>query len=283
MSKLTPFILIVVFITLSSLPSCRKVSDYIHGHPDAHDSLCRIIKMSVSTYYSANLYTFSYNKSGDPISILDTNRIGTNGNDDQYFRYDRSGRLTDHVLTFIGETDNVIAWHKYGYPRNNFITDTAIYYFGEVTKPAPNAANAPNGYSIFGYTLDVHGRIIQYWSLPKDPHQTPPPPENVTYDANGNLTSSNPERYYDDKVNVYRTNKVWQFVYGDYSRNNLLPRSPSNPVYPRVPDPVYNDFGLPLLIPNSFERTMGLFGMNNIAPVIELTYACRISQGPINY
>jgi len=263
MSKNTSFVLTALF-TLSILSSCRKVYDYIHDHPDGHESLCRVMKMSVRTYYSANLYTFSYNAKGDPISILDSGRIGTFGNDDQYFRYDRFGRLSDYVGTFIGQTNDVIFWHKYAYARPNFITDTTLFYIGDVTKPSPNAADAVNGYSIHAYTLDAYGRIAGI------------------YDANGNLVQSNPDRYYDDKVNVYRTSKVWQFVYQNYSRNNLLPRSPGNP-YPRLPDPVYNDFGLPLQLPNSFERTMGLFGENNIDPTIDITYACALSNGPINY
>lgn len=282
MSKITHFVL-AASLMLSSLSSCRKVYDFIRDHPDARVSLCRVdtIRFNRDNTFD-DMLTVTYNKKGDPVTLLSHNIHGSGG---QYFRYDRFDRLTDYIQTDIWDTGQApfaILWHKYGYPRPGFVTDTSFSDFGDASKPAPNAADDPIGYFIVGYTFDAHGRIDRYWSVPKDPHQPPQPGTKVIYDAGGNQPLTNAQRYYDNKVNAYRTNKVWQFVYHNYSRNNELPLSP-DPGVITLPSPVYNDLGLPLLLPNSFEHTMSFFGLSSTGPTFEITYACSMPKGPIDY
>ena len=282
MSKLTCFILAATFM-LSTATSCRKAFDFIRDHPGAHASFCRVDTIRIKfDNPSDDVLTVTYNKKGDPVTVLSHSKFSVGG---QYFRYDLLNRLTDYIQTDIWDTGQApfaVNWHKYGYPRPGFVTDTTFSDFGDASKPAPNAADDPIGYFIVGYTFDAQGRIDRYWSVSKDPHQPPQPGAKVIYDANGNQPLTNAERYYDDKVNAYRTNKVWQFVYHNYSRNNELPLSP-DPGVIILPSPVYNDLGLPLLLPNSFERNMTFFGLTSTGPTFNITYACSMPKGPIDY
>ena len=282
MSKITLPVLAALLI-LAALPSCRKVYDFIRDHPDAHENFCRVSKLTIrGALGDPDLFIFSYNAKGNPISIVDSVPPGSNGNVDQYFRYDGLDRLTDFITTFIGSNVAII-WHKYAYPGQGFITDTVLEYTGRSDGPAP-IAGASSSFLLFihGYSLDARGRISKYWTLSENPHQPPVFDGDAIYDAGGNLPLPHAGLYYDDKVNVYRTNKIWQFVYQDYSRNNILPSDPGTP-YPPLPLPVYNDFGLPVLLPNSLERNRTLFFLNNTNPTMVITYACSMPKGSVDY
>src|SRR6185369_6306838 len=114
---------------------------------------------------------------------------------------------------------------------------------------------------IKGYQLDKEGRISKVYTLSGLPHQPPQLDGEVTYDANGNLPLAGPDLSYDDKVNVYRTNKVWQFVFQDYSRNNQVKID-----YFFFNE--YNNFGLPTLIRNLTSTSYNhyLFGLQDSSP-----------------
>ena len=276
MKKITLFTL-TVFIILYTQSSCRKVYDYIHDHPDGHESLCRITQLRLlGAAHERDTFNVIYNSQGDPVSLLATNSVPNGTNLDQYFRYDHHGRLSDYLVTFTQAT-GVLIWHKYAYPRNNFVVDTVINYpDNAVDGPAPIAGVGPGYYYIQGWTLDAFGRIVKWWSIPTDPTQPPGLLSTVTYDANGNTPLSRPDLTYDNKVNPYRTNKVWQFVYINYSRNNLLQADHSF-------TPVYNDFGLPLNIPNLLPFDVQHFGLEDTGSQIDISYACSAPKGPVNY
>ena len=263
-------------ISLISQSSCRKVYDFIRDHPDAHDSLCRITRIYARGYFGhPDTFNIAYNAKGSPLSMLATGPYGTSGNLDQYFRYDRYNRLTDYLWTFI-KSNGALVWHKYGYPRPNFVTDTVISYTGEIHGPSPIAASSYY-YYIVGYTLDAHDRIERVWGLPNDPHEPPQPGGLIIYDANGNLPPSDSGVVYDNMVNPYRTNKVWQFVYNDYSRNNQVLTGLF------APTPIYNSFGLPVSLPNLNIRNYIIFFLSNTDPAMQFEYACSPPKGPINY
>ena len=267
----------LTLIMLFTLSSCRKFVDYFHDHPDAHDTLCRITRIACSGYSGyPDTFNVTYNAKGNPISLLEQNP-GTRTDDiDQYFRYDRYDRLTDYLYTFTG-SHGVLVWHKYGYPRKNFVTDTTIGYTGLTDGPAPIADSNSR---VIGYTLDANGKIIKTWAVL--PHLPPQDGSDVVYDANGNLPVPFPDvtQYsYDDKVNVYRTNKIWQFVYNDYSRNNMI-------LDDHFFFPTYNEFGLPLSIRNletPYATSHALFNLVYTSPSIDIEYACTVPHGPGGY
>ena len=277
MKKFTLFTL-TIFIVLCTQSSCRKVYDYIRDHPDGHDSLCRITQIKAVDFYGFNdTFNITYNRKWDPVSMLSTSTYFTGSNIEQYFRYDSRGRLSDYFYTYI-KAEGALLWHKYGYPRDNFVTDTLMEYTGTIHGPTPIAGQGENiYYSIIGYTLDAHGRIVKGWFIPNDPDQPLQLAGTTTYDANGNKVLSIPELTYDNKVNAYRTSKVWQFVYQDYSRNNVVRND-------GLFTPLYNSFGLPLNIRNLSTYYLYLpFEIQNSAPQLDMTYACTAPKGPVDY
>jgi len=248
MKKITLFTL-TVFIILCTQSSCRKVYDYIRDHPNGHESLCRITQLRLLGYaHEHDTFNVIYNSQGNPISMLATDQVPNATNFDQYFRYDHQGRLSDYLVTFTQAT-GVLIWHKYSYPGTNHVTDTVINYSdAAVDGPAPIAGVGAGYYYIQDWPLDAYGRIT------------------APYDANGNKVLSRPDLTYDNKVNPYRTNKIWQFVYNDYSRNNVIKADHSF-------TPVYNDFGLPLSIPNLLPYFQH-FDLENTGLQIDIDYDC---------
>ena len=270
-------LLCLAISSLFTATSCRKVCDFIRSHPDAHDSLCRITKFYVTNVlHTPDTFYLSYNTKGDPISMLSTSPPAAPGNLDQYYRYDRLGRLSDYMLTFIKQSGAVF-WHKYAYPRRDYIIDTFILYpnNGDIHGPAPDSHDGSGG-STTAYSLDAHDRIVKVWSL-NDPHH-PQLMQEIKYDANGNKIQADSALIYDDKLNPYRTNRIWQFLFNDYSRNNLILNDP-------FVNNMYNEFGLPTQLGNleNHNPNILLFGSSNIDPYIHITYACSMPKGPIDY
>ena len=99
-----------------------------------------------------------------------------------------------------------------------------------------------------------------------------------TYDANGNRNLTDHTLTYDDKINPYLTNKVWQFLNLDYSVNNPV-RTDSS--YTNV----YNELGLPVDLQAivDYDDNLILFGVQNFNPNIQITYACPMIHAPVSY
>jgi hypothetical protein len=290
MSKHSFFPLAAFAVTLLVLSSCRKVYDFIRDHPDAHDSLCRITKINLTgAFNEADEFDISYNDKGNPTTMLvhppgNPSLIGPIGNLNSWFKYDKHDRLLYYYSNFPagdGGTNDPnamsgIAFHKYTYPRPDFVTDTLIFYPGGTGFPPMYDSGLQT--SISGYTLDVHGRISKVWQLFRDPHQPPQLIQEMNYDAKGNLPLPGTDLSYDDKVNPYRTNRIWQFVFNNYSRNNVVKID-----YYYFTQ--YNEFGLPLNLRN-LEMSpyyYSLFDMTNTGADMTFTYACSIPKGPIDY
>ena len=277
MSKLTPLpmaVLSVAFVALLTFSSCRKVYDYIRDHPDAHDTLCRITQIRVMQPYGvADTFNFNYNARGNPISMLKSNHFGIIINFDLYFRYDNQDRLTDFIFAYEGSSF-VIGWDKFGYPRKNFITDSNMVVNGQTPDgPAPVRDHT----NIYGYTMDAFGRIAKGYIVSDNPNEPPVFSYDAIYYANGNQPPPGPGLTYDNKVNLYSTNKIWQFIFKDYSRNNLVPRDPS------LARPTYNTFFLPVTYPNIEALNASFFFLRNFDSTMYISYACSMPKGPINY
>jgi len=287
--KLLLFPAIIILFTTTS---CRKVFDFIRDHPDAHDSLCRVTNINLNDAYNVPIVAdISYNSKGNPITIFvhfpgyPPSTLGFIASVNRWFKYDKYDRLLYSFINFPSggggppPDPNItygLGFHKYAYPRPNFITDSLIFYPSDTTYPP--IYDSVNGTSITGYTLDARGRISKVWNLSRDPHQPPQLIQEMVYDANGNLPLPDSSLSYDDKVNPYRTNKIWQFVFNDYSRNNMVKID-----YFYFTQ--YNSFGLPLNLRNlqDYPYYHYLFGLYNTAADMTFTYACSAPKGPINY
>ena len=256
------------------LSSCQKAIDYIEQHPDAYVPPCRITNYRVLLFETPVNFVVAYDANGNPVTMMDSDRVHPLGMD-RYFRYDNQGRVSDYMQAFPPSL-NAVAWHKYFYARRDYVIDTAMFYeTGNVQGPSPLAKNAGE-YYIYAYTLDQLGRIVKVWSIPIDPPYTPSLQTTVVFDANGNPPVPNPQLSYDNKVNPYRTNKTWQFIFQDYSRNNLI--NPADGFSPQ-----YNVFGLPLDLDNLEQWNFALFDQENDGPAASLQYACDIPKGPVVY
>jgi hypothetical protein len=240
--KLTARIFFAACILL--VLSCNKIldiKDLIHQHDN--DKLCKVLTItSTSTpspYGGPVTAQFSYNKNGDPTSVI-FNQVGT-GRPNLIFRYDKYGRLTDYAGPYTNGMYEF--WHHYQYLNNRIVSDT-LFGFGEIRNDTLFPSNQYALTTQFEY--DAFGRIIKtiqhnvfyYRNL-----------DDVIiiykYDNNGNLShriwyygtpSQRDEVFtdYDNQVNIHRTSNVFMFVDANYSINNPIKATS------------YNNSGLPL-------------------------------------
>jgi hypothetical protein len=165
---------------------------------------------------------------GNPISVLYKNG-GATGFPEYYFYYDRQGRLKELFQDGFPE-----ARHRYGYDANNrIVTDTLTHF--------PSSPEISDIY-VSTFTYDNQGRIIKenirnlyYHGEPLKPTRNP----TYTYDNRGNLAVAGwKSSSYDNKVSIFRSHPVFQFIFRNYSRNNAAPEAK------------YNSKGLPTSIQN---------------------------------
>jgi len=256
---------IVPVVTASLLFfACTKI-DQIRHHPSGIGKYCRIESLDVDIYgNSGTLHIqFFYNEAGDPVETRLMN--GPFGHTN-HFRYDKKGRLTDILFTDPGQTF-VYIWDRYSYPSPRMIIDSAYQYQGSVNDPNP--PNDPDKVvKITKIQLDEMGRPIRYFTYYSDPN-IPWSDNELSYDKNGNLVR--PGVTYDDKINIYQTNRVWQLMNGDYSRNN--PTAGGVNGLPRTPA-AYNKFGLPTKFLGSAIRIFG-----DSFDTMRVTYSCDVPEG----
>lgn len=182
---------------------------------------CKIT--SITTSDAAWAFTsavFEYNQKGNPVTVTPAN-IGT-GTPRHEFRYSNNHLLTEYIGAYTNGFFEF--WYKYQYDNQRRIIRDTQFVFGQYLQQPTN----PFYVRVTDYVYDAQDRIIQTTTT-----QLQPGPDvfvrNYAYDALGNLTG----RVYDDKVNLHRTNKIYQFIDRDYSVNN--------PVAPNG----YNEAGLP--------------------------------------
>ncbi len=136
--------------------------------------------------------------------------------------------------------------------------DSLVEYQGDFTK-YPNPPYPGGGtVSVTLYRLDREGRPVSYTY--SDRYQTGS--GTIEYDRAGNRVI--PGVTYDNKVNVYQTNKIWQQAFGDYSRNNPYPAGIS----------AYNNYGLPVEYLSTPSLYVSTFGFPPTNYLIRLTYSC---------
>lgn len=263
--------------------SCKKGYEVIHNPNQSHTP-CQISKIVfTSLAYQPDDYDIFYNAHGTPDSMIDNHPAGNYGNPRYFFRYDSLGRLSDWMLcnqpfsSYGGYF--AFAWHKYEWTSANYVIDTLITYAGDVHGPRPIASQINTSNTIWAYTLDSHGRISKDWTIKGYNESTHAPVLGATYvyDSTGNLPLTDTTLTYDNKINLYRTNWVWEFIFHDFNRNNTIKKTPFFGGY------AYNTYGLPTDMEPNYLGFAGQFNIINNGPNTQFSYACSMDQGPVDY
>jgi hypothetical protein len=219
---------------------------------------CRITTISGANSDFPDTLTFFYNPDGTP-SHIDRQDV-TDGSPKYLFRYDNQGRLLDYVAAF----DNGAAesWIRYYYNEaTRTVIDTQYtdarqyqtwppYYFGFVLSEVKR--------------YDELGRIVSYqhyilYQVPGSDSAELMYSQTYTYDREGDLAGLP----HDDKINIHRTNPVWQFIDNDYATNNEISIQPFNAQY--------DTYKLPILMPGS-NSVPFLFDLE--FPTLAIRYSC---------
>ncbi|HTR29596.1 MAG TPA: hypothetical protein VMH27_10020 [Puia sp.] len=200
---------------------CQKAVVYEENHPGVYN-VCRVAGFNLGPNGAGQVVT--YNQAGNPVSVLaitpPINGAGVN----LYFNYDDHNRVRDYQIIYYQGTTPVV-WHRYTYPRPHIAIDSEYAYdTGPRTAPYPELSSF-QGLSVDSF--DDEGRILRQGNGPTDPV--------FVYDERGNNTADPNFRTFDDKINPYRTNYTWMFVFHSFNTNNPLADSIAS----------YDQYGLP--------------------------------------
>ncbi|MGN6294322.1 MAG: hypothetical protein ACTHMV_16360 [Chitinophagaceae bacterium] len=214
--------LFIGIVMLAFLPGCEKVFDYIHDNPSKDFTDCQIQEI---TFPEGLKGTFTYNKHGDPVSVIYTNTTSERPNFS--FKYDNKKRLIESLEYYNNGVYKY--WSRYKYNKDGLIVSDSTYEAGLLVNGAPIPGDAER--LVRNYTYDAQNRIIkivQHW--PDSPGSGEGEIEWL-YDANGNRQSDGLALAYDNKMNIHRTHKVFMFIDREYSRNNYIGATSYNAKY----------------------------------------------------
>lgn len=231
----------VLCLSFTLMTGCKK-----HDCAPCTVDGCRIEKIIPVTPTYGDSAVFTYNQSGDPVSM-------TTSNENLVFKYDGHNRLTE-----VGDYYNngfYQYWHHYIYNHQNVIVADSLYDSGPLLNGVP-ASHFYIHYVTFNY--DAQGRIIQKRDSASNGGPFNPIVINYVYDSKGNLENG---ASYDDKISLRRTNKIWEFIDQNYSLNNEIPAGP------------YNNAGLPLRVAGNPQ----FFGFLHFGAV-NVTYSCKACE-----
>jgi YD repeat-containing protein len=232
MKKSISFLLVGIPVLLISLSSCRKQVETtfqpqeVAGTPNPiSPTYCRIESLWENPGMPGQRYILiMYNQFENPIFISAPSP--STGHPFRTFKYDNLHRMREYRGEYAN--GNYEFWHFYGFDLNGRIGRDTMYTIGAMgpTGPATYFERA-----ISQITYDAQGRIIK---VVTDTQISPSHTEtNYTYNASGNLVK--PGVVYDNKMNMNRTNDIWQFLNRDYSANNPFAASAYNGTnYPTV-------------------------------------------------
>ena len=157
-------------------------------------------------------YLVKYDEFENPIYI--TNSKISTAYPFHVFKYDSWHRLRE----YRGEYGNGAFefWHRYGYDNQGRIGVDTVYIFGLLGEN-PTLWNERR---ITTIEYDDQNRVSHTHRV-SSLSQVGVSDQYFNYDANGNLIyPAWANVVYDDKVNMNRTNDIWQFLSKDYSMNN---------------------------------------------------------------
>jgi hypothetical protein len=278
--SLCPCLAIAAAITLLILPSCRKERLLLEEDPNAIGQFCRIDTFNFGQpqpYYEQVM--ISYNHAGNPVTMVSSNPSVGELFDNVFFRYDKSDRLVDWFYVFPQTVFQVAAiglWHRFSYPGPRTIVDSFFNYDGPGIPPVANPPTTWVTLTVSRYELDEKGRTMKtYIQYIAGPVASFNDTTYTNYDDRGNVVI--PGITYDHTLNPYRTNKIWQLIFQDYSMNN--------PIYPANIDlgattdiTAFNKFRLPVSYAyNETNRFPVLFDYE--FSYLEIGYNCDQSPG----
>ena len=139
----------------ASKPNHLK-SSYLEHKPNAEVNECKIVQVNYTVGSRNDVLQFTYNSSGDPISI--TRALGAHtGYPNFVFKYDDKDRMSELIGTY--DNNNVAEyWHKYFYNNKNQIILDSAYIFPTIRNGFPE--NSYIQQATF-YTYDNKDRIIK--------------------------------------------------------------------------------------------------------------------------
>jgi hypothetical protein len=210
--------IVVLLVLLSGILSCTKFHDlrlqnscrihtwYVYGDPG-----------EIGIDFLP--FDFYYDDLNNPVEITIPDTVGWN--ETYHFYYDEKQRLINY--TQIGYHHNL----TYG-QGDLAVIDTLLIDF----------AGGESWYEQ-KFFYDNQNRLIQtirtlFKSDAYDPTINPPDSTNYRYDSNGNLELPG-STYALNTTNPFRLNKVFMFVFRNYSRNT-----------PFSTNATYNEYGLPV-------------------------------------
>lgn len=193
--------------------ACTKDDHNHHGGQG-----CRVHQLIGRIGYQQDTITIKYNNKGNPVEM---NRSFVSTGSPRYvFKYDKRDRLIDLIGLYNHPTNYEVRF-RYAYDYKDRITSDTAYVLGFTDVP-----NRPE--YIREYTYDDRDRLVRF------KHKNLIYPDSrwtyyYHYNQQGNLekvTNENGSEIplfsfdYDNKVNINSLHPIWQFLSGDYSRNN---------------------------------------------------------------
>jgi|SRR4030095_2814679 len=252
--------LTVCGVTLILLAACRKEintpkeEEIPTTPPPGLTTYCRIESLWENPHSPGQrFFLVLYNDFENPTVV--TAPLPSTGHPYRTFKYDTWHRLRE----YLGEYGNGFFefWHFYGFDNNGRIGVDTNYVFGKLGEKPTDYFNR----SISQIEYDNQGRIIKVTTT----YMIGTPTMNTySYDAAGNQVY--PASWgvtYDNKMNLNRTNDIWQFLNRDYSMNN-----------PFMAD-AYNSANLPTIINTSSMAPSNLWLSEVDLRHSQIGYGCR--------
>jgi len=241
---------------------CRKELAFLeNGQTECKE--CNILQvrdiMSDELGTDTVFYNFAYNEFGDPVSVRNT-AVAT-GNPNSVFKYDKRERLTEYIRPY--ENENFETWTKYVYSTGGQVIRDTVWIFGKYVDSVPTPLPY-TGVTVRHYTYDALNRVATRTDSIYGPGTQVFGPYLYTfqYDEKGNLIR--PGVTYDSHLNWLRTNKIWAFIYVDYSVNNNFQAT------------AYNAHDLPLIFPAPYySGIFSVFGLAGVGGTFNVTYSCK--------
>lgn len=217
-----------IFVCLVQIISCTKSIDKISNDSVSLETssdatlvpsygnckLRRIVFITALNPESTVNMLFTYNAAGNPYSV-----VGTSGYHipNYYFYYDKKNRLRElRIAHNLEGNDEYTELHRYGYDNNDVIVvDTVLHPRADESDTVVQLGV----HKIIRLTYDSQGRIVK--ENIRDVLTGAINNPTYTYDSRGNLAVKGwKSSSYDNKVSIFRSHPVFQFIHRNYSMNN---------------------------------------------------------------